>query len=511
MEGNRSWRRTEGIQIDFSNLTCRLRQQWKRMAVCALIFAVLAGGYSYLADTGSSAGSEAEQLTTVDEEETVAPVTDTVQEVKTKEEQIQGVVDAVYLTQEIERLEEYMDCSILMQVDPYHKNHVILLYSIENAPERSVQKITESYLSYLANGGAADALQKADQEWSAVESSYLAEMFNVSQKPGGTDMEILLSVEVTGKDAAMAGKLASSIQGALKDYSRTVRELCGSHTLSLVSNEAGERLDAALLAQQREKHTQQTANRTGLKMLLDGFDEEQKKMYQMQNAEDYQADACESWAEIKESIAAESQMQGDPPAAVADDGLPEEETAGTDAVQQRGISVLYVLLGFLGGIFTYSMIYAVWYVAQGTIKSAREFRLYYAIPFYGSVSTGQLHRKNSDLLNRIRLFCMKHHINEILLAAEFTASPEEKDVMQELICQMQECGIHALFTEKADTDPSIWETLPKDPAVLLLCGIDRTAYQRVDEVMEFYLENNVRVLGASVWESQEKNKCGNEK
>lgn len=47
MESNYSWKRTEDIEIDLIDLLRRLCRQWKQILVCAVAFAVLAGGYSY--------------------------------------------------------------------------------------------------------------------------------------------------------------------------------------------------------------------------------------------------------------------------------------------------------------------------------------------------------------------------------------------------------------------------------------------------------------------------------
>lgn len=47
-------------------------------------------------------------------------------------------------------------------------------------------------------------------------------------------------------------ELAKSIQAAMDEYSQTVKAECGGHKFALVNSAAGEKVDAALLAQQRK-------------------------------------------------------------------------------------------------------------------------------------------------------------------------------------------------------------------------------------------------------------------
>ena len=44
MESQYSWKRTEDTEIDLTDLLYRLCVQWKRIAVCALAFALVFGG-----------------------------------------------------------------------------------------------------------------------------------------------------------------------------------------------------------------------------------------------------------------------------------------------------------------------------------------------------------------------------------------------------------------------------------------------------------------------------------
>ena len=129
MEEKYSWKRTEEIEIDLADLLKRLCGQWKQIAACAMAAAVILGSYGWLkgrsvADADVPAAAAEEILLT--------------------EAQEQAVADAVQLNKEIQGLETYLENSVLMQIDPYHKarhiphrNHAALwipIHSISLSP-----------------------------------------------------------------------------------------------------------------------------------------------------------------------------------------------------------------------------------------------------------------------------------------------------------------------------------------------------------------------------------------
>ena len=56
MNKNNDWKKSEEIEIDLADLIKRLCMKWKQILICALAFAVLAGGYGYLKNKSRAAG-----------------------------------------------------------------------------------------------------------------------------------------------------------------------------------------------------------------------------------------------------------------------------------------------------------------------------------------------------------------------------------------------------------------------------------------------------------------------
>lgn len=522
MDRQCSWKRTEEVEIDLLDLLRRLGGQWRRMLVCALVFAVLAGAGSYY--LSKNGGMDAAKEDAASEEGETQPVP------LTKEEQERGVAAARQLAKETAQLEDYVQNSVRMQIDPYHKKSVQLIFRIEGAGGWTTQKIVEKYLDYLSNDRVVSDICRIDRAMEQVDSRFLPELFQAVQKTSGTytDKEekqwsgVLLSIDVTGRDAEMATALAADVQKALEAYSLTVKKECGSHTLTLLSSEEKVRMDSDLLFWQREKRTLLTTDQANLKAMLGAFDDTQKAMYAAAADADAEAaeggepsapDSAEGTAKGGEASApdnAESTAKG-VSGLESEAELEAESQAGSNTQAKGSVNVLFVLLGLFGGIFVYGAGYACWYLLRDTVKGAGEFQSYYTFPFYGSIS---LHRKaglgdtaqgadgqkKAQVLNRVRLSCRKRQISSICLAADFTPDEKEKACLESMASQLREWEIDVVVAENVSGNISVWDALTDVGNVLMVCRIGHTTHRMVDAAMEFYQENGIHVLGAAALE-----------
>lgn len=477
MYKNDDWKKTEEIELDLADMLRRLCRQWKQVLVCALAFAVIAGGYAFVKNRNSVSVQDAAKA----------------EDIELTQEEEQSVASAVELQAEIRGLEEYMEGSLLMKIDPYHKNKVYMLYSIEQAKRKDIQKITETYLNFLANGGAADALKKSGSRDWKMDKSYLAEVLMAYQKTYGspylvvadteTDSEMLSEalfyVEITGTDAGMAKQLADDIQSVLKDYSARVKDRAGNHKLTLLSTETAVLADSSLQTSQHDKKAQLAANRSSLKTMTDAFSEKQLAVYQ------------------KEAAIPDEQIKSGSDNAEGQETEP-EETQGSGGM--AGI-IKYIILGLAGGIFIYCCIFACWYLFRDTVKSEEEMKDLYAFPFYGGIpleNTAQdvSQQAEAQLLNRIRLACKKQGITKLCAASDFSFSDSEKQCLENMAEQLGRWGIHARIAENAGRDTALWDTLAETGTVLMVCRIGTTTHRMIDDAMRFYGENGIRVTGA---------------
>lgn len=462
MSRNDSWKNTEEAGIDLAELLRRICIQWKWLIAAGLACAVLACGYGFVKSRESV---PEEKLTEVPD-------------IEITEEEQQEVENTVQTAKEAQQMKEYMEESVLMQINPYRKNSVVSLYSIDGAVSRKLTEILEGYLNFLTNGGVTSALKKADARKWKMESCYLEELIQAWERAGHTyriddgtadSLEgTLLYVKVVGKDAKMALQLAEDIQDALEDYSTVLKKESGRHRLSLVNRMESVSIDSSLQTQQHDKQEALKGKQAALKASLDALSQEQRAVY----------------------------------------GLEEEEYKEKDRIQNNSaFQRKYVLLGFAGGVFLYCIIYSCWYLLSGTIKSVSEFRLYYNIPFYGSMSVaekqdGKNGQGKERLLNRLQLLCRKQGIQKLCLAAGFALDRQEQEYMEEIARGLLGWGIEAVQAVNINMDVKQWEVLSENGHVLMVCRMGTTTHKAVDEEMEFYLENGIDVLGAVMFENR---------
>ena len=491
MDEKQYWKKTDEIEIDLLDLMRGFLGQWKQIVVIALVGAILAGGYSYVKNRNAAAA---------------IPITETgsgdsVEEIELTDEEQQAVDAAILLQSEITALEDYIENSVRMKMDPYHKNRVLLLYSIEDADRQILRKAQECYSNFLTGGGLADAVRKIDKAFQKMDSIYLAELVSVSQV-ADNDYRILTDeqqkdgvklfyVEASGEDEKMTKQLSEDMTKALEDYIPKVKQICGDHKLKLLTSTHSVRIDNDLQTWQQDRRNLLSTDRTNLKTMTDAMSDQQKAVLNMKTA-------------------------------LEDDKEP-EETVSTSV--QGGISKKYILLGLVAGIFLYACLYGCWYIFRKDIRTAGEFKSYYTIPLLGSVVTGSRQKvhglkailglsgnkwlgtgqadrgqQTAQMLGRIRLVCEKQQIKNLCLAVEFPLDGKEKELIGQVSKQLQDWGIHTVTAENLSGDVSQWDKLDGEDAMVLFCRSGVTTHQSIDHVMEIVSDNKIPAAGAVVLE-----------
>lgn len=478
MESQYSWKRTEDTEIDLTDLLYRLCVQWKRIAVCALAFALVFGGAGWLKSRGAI--SESEFIT---EEETTLT-----------ESEEQAVEDAVRLNREISGLEEYLDNSVLMQLDSYHRVRYVMLYSIKCEEKMELPGIVESYLNFVSNGGAADALKEQDSRWD-MDKSYLSELLYAYQKTYNLPYQIVIGsqsemekagetffyVEITGKNASEAKRMASDMKDILEAFHLEVEKMAGSHRLVLAGSAESEKADGTLQTLQHDKRTLLSSSKSNLNTIVGAFSKEQESVYTLMS------------------------------------GKKQGEESGEDLSKEMSGSVFktgmkYAVLGFMGGIFIYGCVYLCSYLFCDTVKSLQEMKRMYTFPVYGGmVLENEKNRKIAgawrdafgqtgiQVLSRVRIACQKLGITEFCAASDFLLQQLEMDCLDSMSVCLKEWNMEMTVAENINTDTGAWDRLIETGSVLMICRIGTTTHQMIDDAMQFYLQNGITVAGAVVF------------
>ncbi len=452
-----SWKKIEDIEIDLSDLLKRLCRQWKQILVCALAAAIILGGYGWMKNRSGT-------------------VSDAVQEIEMTEEEEQAVADAVRLESEIRDLEKYVDNSVLMQLDAYHKTRYIMLYCIDGVKRKEVQTVAESYLNFVSNGGAADALMESGQSWK-MDKSCLAELISAYQRTysypyqievnGSEDSiqeaDALFYVEITGRNTNEARKMALEFQNVLTAYSHEMQKMA-KHSLKLISSMESITADSSLQSWQHDKKALLSSNRTNLKSMTDAFGKTQKAAY-----EEAAGVAEKNIQEVQENVSVSKSY------------------------------IKYIVLGFMAGIFIYGGLFSCWYVFSDTVKSVDEMRGLYSFPVYDGISMNVENREKSKVLNRIRLSCQNMETEKIYAVSDFIFDEKERECLEYMEEQLKSWKIEMQTAENIFEDIAVWDSLTKAARVFMVCRIGTTTHKMIEDVMDFYLENGITVMGAIVF------------
>ena len=248
--------------------------------------------------------------------------------------------------------------------------------------------------------------------------------------------------------------------------------------LSLVSSQDSVKIDSGLLAQRDEKKQQLKARQDSLKAASDALSTEQKAVFN--NEFDHE--------ETKES---------------------EEQVSPGNRIPLK-----YIVFGIAGGLGIYGAWFALSYLLRDTVKSAAQLQAQYRFPMYGSISVtakksgkqGGYEQEKEILLNRIRLSCRKQGIHKLCLAADFEPDDQEQACLQELCGQLEQWGISAAAAGKIGKNVAQWDALSEVGNVLLVCKRGVTTHREIDEQMEFYQENGIKVTGAALFQTNVSNK-----
>lgn len=482
MDKQYSWKRTDETEIDLADLLARLCRQWKRVLLSGILSALLLGGYGWVK------GREAD-----------VPLSDIAEKTELTETEEQAVEDAVRLKNEIQGLEAYLNGSVLMQIDPYHKSRVTMLCAIDYAKRQELPKIAESYLNFILNGSAADELIKMESGYKT-DKSFLAELLSAYQKTysspyqivadscsdGRQTAESVFYIEIIGKDSSAAEKMALDMQHVLKKYSSEVKETAGNHKLTFVSSAAGVSADSGLQQLQHDKKALLSSNQTALRTMTGAFSKEQMAAYQ-----------------------AAAGLEGEGSQEVLGENASGEDLAKEG--QRAGIK--YMFFGLVAGIFIYCAIFACRYLFSDVVKSADEMKRIYLFPVYGSIFVEDSRKKErsakkghdifecgkAQTVSRIKLACKKQKTAELCAVSDFLLSAEEKECLQSIAKQLEKWGICMEAVENASMDAAVWESLTEKGNVLLVCMAGRTTHRSIDDAMNFYLENGITVMGSVVF------------
>ena len=186
------------IDIELKDLFFEFLRKWRLIVCCALIGGIVLGAVAFAADVKRANTPVVPNVEVEVEEDVTAEL---------NIDELEEVISAVQLKAQIDAKSQYISQSILMQINPFSTDKVILEYKISGA---DAQTALNSYQIWIENGGFLNE-DVADEE-----KIYIGELVTADAS-GETFM-----VQVLHQDAEACAALASEVKKAFGQYTTSL-------------------------------------------------------------------------------------------------------------------------------------------------------------------------------------------------------------------------------------------------------------------------------------------------
>ncbi len=220
------------------------------VAICAVLFGMLG-----IVQGGKAVTETEDQKQAVEEYHTKiaeydAAIQDTQTSISTADKQI-------------EELQDYIDHSIYMQIDPNNIQTVSVQYVLKTS--NNVGNIFNTFITYINDGGMREELEEADQD---LQVKYWRDIVNAYQS-GNT-----LTITVIHSDMNAAKRIMNIIKERVTAYIPKVKNLQGDFELDEIKTSEYVKTDAGVVNNQNNNRNNlkgYTTNRADLNNKLIGF------------------------------------------------------------------------------------------------------------------------------------------------------------------------------------------------------------------------------------------------
>lgn len=476
-------------EINIWELLWEIAYGWRFVLVCAVVFAVLGGGFGYWKTL------ETRKIQAVQENITYESLLESL----TVEEK-QAVEQALYFEQKIQELEVYQNNSLLMKIDPYEKNVVTLVYSIDTSSinqdvlseeQNITEKLEATYMAYINNEGYLRDIADEIELNENTELEYIGELVNSYDKSYGIsdsdsttnyilNRDGIIYIFVTGEDASQANEIADEVSKALTGYHTYLEEKIVKHDLILVDRYQSCGYDEYLANMQLEIYT-----------TLDNMQEMKKNI-------------------MKDFSDAQLQIYSG-----------EMNNYGSQ-VENSAVSILkYVFLGLILGIIFACMWVVFQFIFGRHIHSSEEIESIYNIRLLGIWGSEKKKGKFSSidcwldkikgkhitteeenwnhLVTNIKLLCKKQNLTKVFLVTSLCLNEQEQKTLEAVRKVLEKQGIQVCLVKDILCNMDTYEQLVEMGKVILVEKVNQTTYNMLENEIHVLSQQGVEILGAIVF------------
>lgn len=465
-------------EISLKELFWKIVLAWKAWLICGVIFAVLFAGLRYVKDMRSY------QVAIESLKSTKGNTAKDVAETVLTADECQEVQDAKSIQQAMDKSRKYLQESVLMNIDPYQEQSLILQYYIDSDYTWNINKdisgdytsaVTNAYAEYVKSGVVVKRIQ--EELGLDVEERYIEELISVEELESDVKTEDILTVQVIYNDEKVLEQMAQILKECLEEQTATINNTVGSHTLKLLSENIAVHTDSELAEKQSTVQSQMDSYRTQLNTLLDTMTEDQL-------------------AEL-------------------DIVLAEEEEIVTGTLVKPSFSKKYLVLGFATGVIMVILWICGVAIFTSKLQSSQELETMYGLRLFGTMkkerkavgldkvllslknrNQKQLSKKASFqfLISNLELACKAENVTQIFMTGT-EIEHMEKAWLEEFVQKMEQAGIIVVYGENICYDAVNLRKASEIGCAILLEESGCSIYEEITKEVKILSEQNVKILG----------------
>lgn len=347
------------VEIDLIDVLWKLLMQWKAVLIVCIICALLVPGVKYAKDSEAYKAEAAKHKEL--EEQASMPLEERINDVLGALPADQtGDIEFILQQQDmIDRHNEYLSNSILMNTDPDSQRTITAKYIITSDGDAELQTLVDGYDALFRSDAFVAALREViDPE---ADPKYIYELIRLQSDPKNSNsgnnsngnftgyydsdaVSCVYSVSIVAPEDIAADAVMAAVDAQLRDIRGELSSRVGEHSLQQLSVEDARLYNKEAVDRRTTSLNSINSFKSNVKNAQSSLSEEQKAALESIDAIKASANAAETAAESSDSASAEPEAPS--------------------------FSGKYALLGFILGAFLYAGIYVLRIVLKKAVNSA---------------------------------------------------------------------------------------------------------------------------------------------
>ena len=465
--------------------------KWRSMLLCAVVFAILAGGISYYKSSQSVAASKAairnRQIPTLDAASQ------------------RKMTTYLQYRDSLQILDDYVTNSYLMRLNPNDFYVGTLTYFVENHAGENVSgtdnavAIVGAFQSALHDTAFLQEALGADEAQAPYVTEAIdfdaSDRFNTSgsnsQQSISDAAEHMLTIYAYADSQENCEKLIAKLQEKIEEQKSGIRESMGAFELVPVASSVNRKADNDLLSYQ--------------KINVERGNNYLQTIANMENAFSSAEKQYLAALDLEEELLTDNSKQ-------------------TAILQAKpSVSKKLVIVGFVMGILAAAVVACAGYLLNTCLMAEDQFEELYGVKLYSTVLTKEDGRKKwFSFLDRgiirlrhmgrhyfeyeeavemaaanIRVYAKAHDISEIYVTGCAMGKKEEK-IIQELQKGLYKAGVKLIAGKSVLYNAEALEKSVECGHVLFLESAGKSLYREIREEIEVCDRQNIKIMGAIV-------------